>query len=153
MAGKIDIANAPQKVGSAYPTPFQARNSGKQRFKLGDAGGLTQFGVNLLTLPPGQWSAERHWHSNEDEFVWVLSGELILVTNEGETVLRPGDCAAFPHGEPNGHHLQNRSSEPAVILEVGSRRPGPDYAAHYPDIDLEIPLGGGGYRHKDGTPW
>ena len=153
MSGKIDINSAPEQIGSLYPAPFQANNSGKKRRKLGDAGGLTQFGVNWLVIPPGQWSAERHWHTNEDEFVWILEGELVLVTDAGETPLKAGDCAAFPAGEPNGHHLQNRSNADAVVLEVGSRRPGPDSAAIYPGIDLAIPPGGGGYRHKDGTPW
>jgi uncharacterized cupin superfamily protein len=153
MSGKIDIDAASEKKGSFYPQPFQAHNNAKYRRKLGDAGGLSHFGVNHLRLPPGQWSAERHWHSNEDEFVWILAGEVVLVTNDGETLLKAGDCAAFPAGEPNGHHLQNRSEAEAVILEVGSRRPGPDYVATYPDIDLAIPMGGGSYHHKDGTPW
>jgi uncharacterized cupin superfamily protein len=153
MGGKIDFEKAPQKHGSFYPQPFQAKNSGKHRHKLGDAGGLSQFGVNHLRLPPGQWSAERHWHTNEDEFVWVLEGEVVLVNQDGETVLKAGDCACFPAGEPNGHHLQNRSDADAIILEVGSRRPGPDFGVTYTDVDLAIPDGGGGYHHKDGTPW
>ena len=153
MGGKVDVDTAPEKKGSFYPEPFQARNSGKYRRKLGDAGGLTQFGVNHLRIPPGQWSTERHWHANEDEFLWVLEGEVVLVTEGREDVLRAGDCACFPAGEPNGHHLQNRGSADAVILEVGSRRPGPDYHIEYSDIDLAIPKGGGPYHHKDGTPW
>lgn len=148
---RIDIAKAPTKTGSAYPEPFQHRHVGKTRVRLGDGGGLTQFGVNRLTLPPGMWSAERHWHTKEDEFVWIVSGEVVLVTDEGETVLKAGDCAAFPAGAPDGHHLQNRSAADAVLLEVGSRRSGD--AVAYPDVDLDIPAGERGYRHKDGTPW
>jgi uncharacterized cupin superfamily protein len=153
MGGKVDINTAPEKKGSGYPQPFQAHNNAKYRRKLGDAGGLTQFGVNHLRLPPGQWSAERHWHGDEDEFVWILEGEVVLVTDGKEEVLRASDCACFPAGEPNGHHLQNRSDADALILEVGSRRPGPNYTCVYSDIDLAIPDGGGPYHHKDGTPW
>ena len=93
------------------------------RQRLGDAGGLTDFGVNLMHLPPGNWSSQRHWHSHEDEFVYVLEGELTLVEDGGETVLRAGDCAAFPKGTGNGHHLINRSDAMAVYLEVGTRAP------------------------------
>ena len=153
MGGKVDIDTAPEKKGSFYPEPFQDHNNRKYRRKLGDAGGLTQFGVNHLRLPPGQWSAERHWHATEDEFVWVLEGEVVLVTEGKEEILRAGDCAGFKAGEPDGHHLQNRSGADALILEVGSRRPGPDFEVAYSDIDLAIPKGGGPYRHKDGAPW
>jgi uncharacterized cupin superfamily protein len=118
---------------------------------LGDAAGLTQFGVNLLHLPPSAWSSQRHWHSAEDEFVWVLEGEVVLVTEDGEEILRAGDCAGFKAGDPNGHHLQNRSNQPALILEVGSRRPDED-VAEYPDIDLRYSTAAGD-MHKDGTPY
>ncbi len=147
---KIDPDSAPAKHGTGYPPPFDQMCIRRQRWRLGDAAGLTQFGVNLLRLPDGQWSSQRHWHTAEDEFVWVLEGEVVLVDDAGETVLRAGDCAGFPAGEPNGHHIVNRSGREAVLLEVGSRRPGEDRAA-YPDIDLAWT--GEGYAHKDGTPY
>ncbi len=152
MGGKIDIDAAPTRFGTGYPAPYDAPCSGRRRWKLGDAAGLTQFGVNLLRLPPGQWSSQRHWHLAEDEFVYVLEGEVVLVTNAGEAILRPGDCAGFKAGKADGHHLQNRSDAEAVLLEVGSRRPGED-GADYPDIDLKIDAGEALYRHKDGTPY
>lgn len=149
---KIDIAAAPTRFGTGYPPPFDERCAGRRRWALGDAGGLTQFGVNLLRLPPGQWSSQRHWHSAEDEFVYVLEGELVLVTDAGEQVMRAGECAAFPAGSPDGHHLQNRSDQEAVILEMGSRRPDED-AGTYPDIDLALPSRSSGYLRKDGAPY
>lgn len=149
---KIDIQRAPQRIGSAYPAPFDEPCRARHRFKLGDAGGLTQFGVNLQRLPPGAWSSQRHWHSAEDELVYVLEGEVVLVTNDGETTLRAGDCAAFPAGVPDGHHLQNRSQAEVVVLEIGSRRPDED-AVDYPDIDLVIDKGDHVYKHRDGTPY
>ena len=149
---KIDIAAAPVRTGTAYPPPHDAPCQGRSRAKLGDAAGLSQFGVNLLTLPPGQWSSQRHWHTAEDEFTWVVSGEAVLVTDAGEQVMRAGDCAGFPAGVANGHHFQNRSDADVVLLEVGSRRPGED-GCDYPDIDLISPPGAGPYRHRDGTPY
>jgi uncharacterized cupin superfamily protein len=149
---KIDIAAAPSKFGTGYPPPFDAQCQGRQRWMLGDAAGLSQFGVNLLRLPPGQWSSQRHWHTAEDEFVQVLEGEVVLVTDAGEEILRAGDCAGFPAGVPDGHHLQNRSDREAVLLEVGSRRPEYDACA-YPDIDMAAPAGLDGYVHRDGTPY
>jgi uncharacterized cupin superfamily protein len=122
----------------------------RQRWKLGDVVGLTDFGVSLLRLPPGAWSSQRHWHTEEDEFVWVVEGEVVLVEDEGETVLRAGDCAAFKAGVPNGHHLQNRSDREAVVLEAGSRREGTD-ACDYPDIDMVATPQGA--FHRDGTPY
>ena len=149
---KIDIETAPTRVGTGYPPPFDEMCKGRRRWKLGDAAGLTHFGVNLLRLPPGQWSSQRHWHTAEDEFAYVLEGELVLVTDAGEQVMRAGDCAAFPAGAPNGHHLQNRSDREAVILEVGSRHPATD-TCHYPDIDLHSPAEIEEFTRKDGTPY
>lgn len=149
---KIDVASAPLRTGSGYPEPFDRPCLERARRQLGDASGLTQFGVNLLTLPPGAWSAQRHWHSAEDEFVWVVEGEVVLVTDAGEQVLRPGDCAGFPAGAPDGHHLQNRSQVNAIVLEIGSRRPEDD-GCDYPDIDMLAPAHEEGYCHRDGTPY
>lgn len=149
---KIDIDAAPTSFGSGYPAPYDQQCAGRRRWALGDAAGLSQFGVNLLRLPPNQWSSQRHWHLAEDEFVYVLEGELVLVTDAGEQVLRAGDCAGFPAGAPDGHHLQNRSDREAVILEMGTRNPEED-AGTYPDIDLVLPSRSGGYLHKEGTPY
>jgi uncharacterized cupin superfamily protein len=152
MARKIDQDSAPTRFGTGYPPPFDAPCLGRKRWKLGDAAGLTQFGVNLLRLPPGQWSSQRHWHTAEDEFLFVLEGEVVLVTDAGEEVLRTGDCAGFKAGEPDGHHVQNRSGAEAVLLEMGSRRPAED-GAEYSDIDLRVRAGTRDYSHKDGTPY
>jgi uncharacterized cupin superfamily protein len=145
---KIDIAAAPVRKGTAYPPPFDTPCLKRYRQRLGDAGGLTDFGVNLLTLAPGVWSSQRHWHAKEDEFVYVVSGELVLITDAGEEILRAGDCAAFPKNDGNGHHLVNRSSVDAICLEIGTRSGG-DHVV-YPDIDLLVDPAKG-YTHKDGT--
>ena len=147
---KIDVAQVPVHTGTNYPPPFDGPCRDRQRQRLGDAAGLSQFGVNLLRLPPGKWSAQRHWHTAEDEFVWVLGGEVVLVTDQGEQVLRPGDCAGFPAGKADGHHIQNRSNRDLVLLEVGSRRPDED-GCDYPDIDLLAPPGVDHYTRRDGT--
>src|SRR4029078_12482560 len=114
---KIDLAAIPARTGSGYPPRFHVPSADRTRRRLGDAGGLEDFGVNLMTLPPGGWSSQRHWHSHEDEFVYVLEGELTLVEDDGETLLRVGDCAAFPKNTGNGHHMKNLSSTVAVYLE------------------------------------
>ena len=121
---KIDIAGVPELQGTGYPQPYAARSAERIRQRLGDAGGLVDFGVNLMRLPPGNWSSQRHWHSAEDEFVFVLEGELTLIEDGGETVLRAGDCAAFPKNSGNGHHMINRSNVTALYLEAGSRSAG-----------------------------
>lgn len=148
---KIDIEAAPTRFGAAYPPPYDVPCRERRRWKLGDAAGLTQFGVNLMRLAPGVWTSQRHWHSHEDEFVFVVEGEVVLVEDEGETVLRAGDCAGFKAGVRNGHHIQNRSDREAVLLEVGSRMPDLD-GGEYPDIDLKYDADGV-YRHKDGAPY
>jgi len=148
---KLDLNSIPVLSGTGYPEPFAGAVAGRSRQALGDAGGLTQFGVNLVELQPGAWSSQRHWHSHEDEFVSMVSGELVLVTYVGETVMRAGDCAAFPAGRPNGHHLVNRSGAPARFLAVGSR-----FAADravYPDIDMLYDGASDTFTHKDGTPY
>jgi uncharacterized cupin superfamily protein len=148
---KIDLAAVPVRQGSGYPPPFDVPCKDRARRRLGDAGGLQDFGVNLMTLPPGVWSSQRHWHSHEDEFVFVLEGELTLVEDSGETLLRAGECAAFPKGTGNGHHLKNLSSVVAVYLEVGSRNP--DDLTTCSDIDMMSSNADGRFVHKDGTPF
>ncbi|UAK24089.1 cupin domain-containing protein [Sphingomonas nostoxanthinifaciens] len=148
---KIDLAAVPVREGAGYPPPFDAPCAGRTRRRLGNAGGLGDFGVNLMTLPPGGWSSQRHWHSHEDEFVYVLAGELVLVEDAGETMLRPGDCAAFPKNSGDGHHLVNRGTADAVYLEVGSRQP--DDLTTCSDIDMMSANADGRFVHKDGTAY
>ncbi|MGH8142647.1 MAG: cupin domain-containing protein [Steroidobacteraceae bacterium] len=150
MARKIDKDKTPAVVGARYPAPLDAPCRQRLRRRLGDAAGLTQFGVNLTKLPPGCWSSQRHWHSAEDEFIYVVEGELVMITDSGEEILHAGDCAAFPAGTPDGHHLQNRSERDALVLEVGSRQPAEDEVV-YPDVDLRAQKGRAGYTRRDGT--
>jgi len=153
MSKKIDPATLAPVLGTRYPPPFDKRCLSRERTKLGDAAGLTQFGVNLLRLPPGAWSSQRHWHSYSDEFVFVLSGEVTLVTNEGAEILRAGEAAGFKAGDQNGHCLQNRSSADVTALEVGTRVA--EDSAAYSDIDMLAPAGGkpAEYTRRDGTPY
>jgi uncharacterized cupin superfamily protein len=137
------------RSGSSYPPPFAAMAAGRIKRALGDAGGLTDFGINLTHLPPGAWSSQRHWHTGEDEFVYILAGELTLITDAGEALLHAGDCAAFPKNIADGHHLINRSATAALYLEIGTRAE--KDVCHYPDIDLRADHAG--YSHKDGTPY
>jgi uncharacterized cupin superfamily protein len=148
---KLDLTTTAQRKGSSYPEPFHQIAVNRIRQRLGDAGGLTQFGVNLLQLPPGEWSSQRHWHSAEDEFVYVISGEVVLVTDKGQEVLRAGDCAAFPRNTPDGHHLINKSGTIALCLEVGARVQGD--VTMYPDIDMMFDPNVDNFTHKDGTPY
>lgn len=146
---KLNLETAPSRVGSSYPAPFDVPCRDRRRLRLGAAAGLDQMGVNLLRLPPGSWSSQRHWHTLEEEFIRVVEGEVILVTNGGEERLVAGDCAAFKAGDPDAHHLQNRSDRDALVLEIGTQRPGD--IVEYPDIDLRAL--GGGYTHRDGRPY
>ncbi|NTI74942.1 cupin domain-containing protein [Rhizobium rhizogenes] len=148
---KINVAAVPKRKGSGYPAPFDAPLVERIRQRLGNAGGLTDFGINLMHLPPGNWSSQRHWHSHEDEFVYVLEGELTLIEDEGETVLRAGDCAAFPKGTGNGHHMIDRSDATAVYLEIGSRQPADITTCS--DIDMMSTNADGRFVHKDGTAY
>ena len=151
--GVIDKARVPVKTGSIYPEPYASQMAGRSSLRLGEAGGLTQFGANEVILQPGALSSLRHWHHREDEFVMVTAGECTLVQDEGETLMRPGDCAAFPAGDPNGHHFINRSAAEARFLVIGSRM-NPEKAI-YSDVDLEVELkdGKATFTHKDGTPY
>jgi uncharacterized cupin superfamily protein len=147
---KLDLSSIATHKGSSYPAPFDREAANRIRQRLGDAGGLTQFGVNLLQLPPGAWSSQRHWHALEDEFVFVLSGAVVLITDQGEETLRAGDCAAFPRNRPDGHHLVNRGDTTAVCLEIGTRITGERVV--YSDIDMLVDPQHG-FTHKDGTPY
>lgn len=132
---KLTPADHPVIIGSDYPPPHNAAVAGRNRVALGVAGGLTQFGANLVTIPPGDWSSQRHWHTAEDELVVMLTGTLILIEDDSETPMQPGDIATFKAGTANGHHLQNRSNAPATFLAIGPDNPQAD-ECHYPDIDM-----------------
>ena len=150
---KIDIANLETDSKTGYPEPFRQIVLGRVRKRLGNAAGLTQFGVNLTTLKPGAASAQRHWHAAEDEFVYVLAGEVVLCEDDGEVVMHPGDAAGFKAGVANGHCLINRSENDAIYLEVGTRAA--RERAEYPDIDLRAERDESGmrYLHKSGEPY
>ncbi len=151
----LDRTKIPEKVGCGYPAPHDVPCRERRYRRLGDAAGLTRLGVSEVTLPPGAWSSQRHWHTDEDEFVLVLEGEVVLVTDEGETLLRAGDCAAFKAGERNGHCAQNRSAAPARLLAVSNRSE--DDHGEYPDLDLiftaERYSGKSEFLHRDGSPY
>jgi uncharacterized cupin superfamily protein len=151
--GLIDQSRCPIKTGSIYPEPYASEMAGRSSLRLGDAGGLTQFGANLVILAPGAKSSLRHWHRHEDEFVMVTQGELILVQDDGEHVMRPGDCAAFPAGDPNGHRFLNRTDAEARFLVVGTRSP--NEVCIYSDVDLVLEMDARKPRftYRDGTPW
>ena len=146
---KIDPLAAPTASGARYPAPFDQPCRNRTWRRLGEAAGLTQFGVNLVRLPAGVWSSQRHWHSHEDEFVYMLRGEVVLVTDDGEETLRAGECAGFRAGVRNGHCFQNRSPKDAELLVVGSRHD--DDHGEYPDIDLALAPGAIRARVASGT--
>ena len=150
---KLDLTQVPVKTGSIYPLPYAGMMAGRSSLRLGDAGGLTQFGANLVMLEPGALSSLRHWHRHEDEFVMVTEGECRLVQDGGEVVMRVGDCAAFPAGSTDGHHFINRTDKVAKFLVVGSRAP--REVATYSDHDfvLHQEAGKSRYTYKDGTDW
>ncbi|HXV23921.1 MAG TPA: cupin domain-containing protein [Alphaproteobacteria bacterium] len=149
----LDPAALAPQIGSDYPRPFDRPCASRERRSLGDPLDLKQFGVNLLTLPPGAWSSQRHWHAEEDEFVYVLDGEVVLITDRGEQCLGPGMAAGFPAGKPDGHHLINRSDRPALVLEVGTRTK--RERAEYSDIDMKVEEidGISRYMRKNGEPY
>jgi uncharacterized cupin superfamily protein len=155
MPSKLDLTALTVITGSGYPSPFDEPCRKRENVRLGAAAALTQFGVVRTRLPPGAWTSQRHWHEHEDEFVYVLSGEVVLVTDSGEEVLCAGDCAGFKAGERNGHHLQNRAQADATLLVVGSRNDA-DWG-EYPDIDMKFSpgryTGPSVFRRKDGTPY
>ena len=149
----LDPASVPPRTTTNYPRQFAPVCQGREKRALGNALGLTRFGVNLTTLRPGAASSQRHWHTRQDEFIYVLEGELVLVTDAGEEVLKPGTSAGFPAGRPDGHHLINRSDKPAVYLEVGDRTAGDE--TEYPDIDMAARQIDGRLRYvrKNGEPY
>jgi len=153
IATPISPADLPARNRSGYPEPFRSQVLPREKRALGDAAGLTKIGINHTTLLPGKASSMRHWHSHEDELVFVLSGELVLVTDAGDLTLRAGQCAGFPAGHADGHHLVNRSAAPAVYLEISNRDTAD--AVHYTDVDLRwnAPDARGVYTHKDGRPY
>lgn len=149
----LDPVTVEARIGSGYPEPFKALVAGRERRALGDALGLNNFGVGLLRLPPGCASSQRHWHSRQDEFVFVISGEVVLVTDDGEQRLTAGMAAGFPAGRRDGHHLINRGTTDAVVLEVGDRTDGDEI--DYSDVDMVIRWVDDEERflHKDGTAY
>jgi uncharacterized cupin superfamily protein len=149
---KLDLAVISTESGCNYPAPFDRPCLGSTWKRLGKAAGLTQFGVNLSRLPPGVWSSQRHWHSHEDELVYVLEGELVSVTDDGEEVLGPGDCIGFKAGVEDGHHLVNRSNRDALVLEIGTRYPEHD-RCFYPDIDMVAEPKVEPYLHRTGEAY
>lgn len=150
---KLDLATAPVKTGSIYPAPYGAQMAGRSSVRLGEAGGLTQFGANLVSLEPGARSSLRHWHMAEDEFVMVTDGTLVLIEDEGETTMVPGECAAFPAGSENGHCYENRSNTVARFLVIGTKSA--REVCTYSDVDLMVELAAGKatFTRKDGTPY
>jgi uncharacterized cupin superfamily protein len=150
---KIDIAGVPADTRAGYPSPFDRIVQGRIRKRLGNAAGLDQFGVNLTTLKPGAASALRHWHEQEDELVYILQGEVVLIEDGAETVLKAGNAAGFKANSPNGHHLVNRSAQDVIYLEIGTRAK--HERAHYSDVDMMVVRDdkGARYIHKNGEPY
>ncbi|TMJ12626.1 MAG: cupin domain-containing protein [Alphaproteobacteria bacterium] len=146
---KLDLTAIPSTNRTTYPEPYAAGMTKRSFRRLGAAGGLTDFGISHVTVEPGGMSSQRHWHSDVDEFLVMLEGEAVLVEEGGETMLRPGDCAAFPKGAANGHHIVNRSAEPCVFLAFGRS----EGDCHYPDADLHWDSANNCYTRKDGTPY
>ena len=150
---KLDIEALPLDTKTNYPPPFDRVVHGRERRRLGNAAGLDQFSVNLTTLRPGAASALRHWHEKEDEFVYIVEGELVLIEDGGETVLKAGDAAAFKANSGDGHHLVNRTTREALFLEIGTRSK--RERVEYPDVDLLVVRDERGmrYTHKNGDPY
>ena len=140
---------------SGYPEPYRSRVMPRHKRRLGDALGLTRIGINLTMLPPGKESSMRHWHTHEDEFVYVLEGEVVLRTEAGEQLLRAGMCAGFPAGVADAHQLVNRGDRPALYLEVSNRDPADSASYADPNVDLvwNPPHAPGRFTRRDGTPY
>ena len=149
---KIDLHSLPVKTGTIYPAPYDMEMVGRSSIRVGDVGGLTQFGANVVILAPNAKSSLRHWHMNEDEFVMVSQGEVTLIDNHGETSMTVGECATFPAGDQNGHHFVNRSDEEARFLVIGTKAP--TEVATYSDIDLMVEISDEQFefKRKNGSP-
>jgi len=150
----FDPLSLSESNASSYPEPFRAAQQKRWNRRLGDHAGLKNFGVNLTRIEPGGQSSARHAHKTQDEFIYVLEGEVVLVTDAGPETLRAGQCAGFPAGTGNAHHFVNRSTRDVLLLVIGDRSPGEE--GTYPDIDLRgkaDPSGKWHYTRKDGTPW
>jgi uncharacterized cupin superfamily protein len=147
---KLDLDSIEQTSRTGYPMPYAAQMTGRHYRRLADPAGLSDFGVSHVVLEPGGISSQRHWHEGEDEFVVLLEGEAVLIEDEGETVMRAGDCAAFAKGVANGHQLANRSARPCIFVAIG--RPS-ETACHYPDIDMHLDAASGTFTHKDGSAY
>ncbi len=147
------VEDVSEITGNGYPPPLDRIAEGRTKRKVSDHAGLNDYGINITALPPGGWSAQRHWHEQEDEFIYIMSGELVLVTDDGEETVTAGHMMGFPKGYKNGHHLVNRSNENAVYMEIGTRCR--DEVCHYPDVDLYMEMKNGEdiFTHKDGTPY
>ncbi len=150
---RLDPSLAPVSAASSYPEPYASQMEGRSAQLLGDLAGLTQFGVNIVTLQPGAVASLRHWHLREDEFAMVLDGVLRLVEDDGETEMRAGDCAAWQAGVPNGHRFVNCSQDPARFLVVGTRVE--EDICTYVDVDMKVHISGAGNRftYHDGSDW
>lgn len=152
---KITLADLSVKIGSTYPAPFDEPCKKRERISPGDAGGLTQFGAHILTLEPGAWSSQRHWHSAEDELVYIIEGHPTLIDREGKQLLSPGDVTTHKAGTANAHHMVNETDETVKYLVIGGRTPETD-SAYYPDVDLDLPANGTPdrvYLNKNGEPY
>ncbi len=150
---KLELEKLPVRIGTGYPSPYDEPCLERRGIDLSTPAGLTQFGARLVTLPPGSWSSQRHWHSHEDELVYIISGHPTFVDDEGSQFLSPGDITTHPGGDGNGHHMKNDSDENVVFLVIGTRAAHLDHA-HYPDIDLDLPKTGEEHRpfkRKDGS--
>ena len=151
----LDPATLTPRTDSGYPEPYRSRVLPREKRQLGNALGLRQLGINLTSLPPGKESSMRHWHTREEEFVFVLEGEVLLRTDAGEQLLRAGCCAGFPAGSGDGHQLVNRSDQPAIYLEVGTRDCADEVFYADPEVDMHFSptAANGKFTHKDGRPY
>jgi uncharacterized cupin superfamily protein len=150
---KVDLSSIAETNATGYPPDYADKVQGRWYRRLAPVTGLSDFGVSHVTLKPGAWSSQRHWHEGEDEFIVMLAGEAVLVDDDGEHVMHPGDCASFPKGDGNGHVLQNRSDADCVFIAVGENAASTGGAAsdcYYPDIDMHLPAGGR-FQRKDGS--
>jgi uncharacterized cupin superfamily protein len=144
----LDALEPTNRTG--YPPPFNEPVQGRWQRRVAEAAGLSKLGARHVVLDPGAWSSQRHWHEGEDEFLVMLEGEAVLIEDDGETALEPGDCAAFPKGVANGHQLVNRTGENCVFIVFGKAALSD---CHYPDVDLHLDAASGRFTRKDGSPY